>query len=186
VSGKGIPAALFMAMSVTVLRFGMALNLPPHEVTHRANEMIISEQRSRMFATTWISYISLDTGEMQFSSGGHNPALIYRTATDTCEYVNTSGVAVGIFKGAEYDLDSTYLATNDILVLYTDGITEVINVQEEEFGEDRLEAIIRDNATQSAQTIADRILAAIKLFAGEKDLFDDATLVIIKRIASGD
>jgi len=69
VSGKGIPAALFMALSVTVLRFGMTLNLAPEEVTRRANEMIISEQRSRMFATTFVAYIAIDSGEMVFASG---------------------------------------------------------------------------------------------------------------------
>jgi phosphoserine phosphatase RsbU/P len=181
VSGKGIPAALFMALSVTVLRFGMTLNLAPDEVTSRANEMIISEQRSRMFATTWMGYIALDTGELDFASGGHNPALIYRAATDTCEYISASGVAVGIFKGAEYQLERTRLNPGDVLVLYTDGITEVINDQEEEFGEERLEALVRQYRDRSAQELADLILDAINVFAGDQELFDDATLVIIKR-----
>jgi sigma-B regulation protein RsbU (phosphoserine phosphatase) len=181
VSGKGIPAALFMALSVTVLRFGMSLNLPPHEVTRRANELIIADQRSRMFATTFVGYISLESGEMEFSSGGHNPALVYRGASKTCEYINASGVAVGIFKGAEFVLETARLDVGDILVLYTDGITEVINTEEEEFGEERLETLVIRNANRPAEYIADLVLEAITEFAGEQDLFDDATLVIIKR-----
>ncbi|MBN2306321.1 MAG: SpoIIE family protein phosphatase [Anaerolineae bacterium] len=181
VSGKGIPAALFMALSVTVLRFGMTLNLPPAEVTRRANEMIISEQRSRMFATTWISYIALDTGQFEFASGGHNPALIYRAATRRCEYVSASGVAVGIFKGAEYAQDSAHLDVGDIIVLYTDGITEVINNDEIEFGEERLEALVIKYQDRSSQEIADRILETITVFAEDQALFDDATLVVIRR-----
>ena len=181
VSGKGIPAALFMALSVTVLRFGMMLNLAPHEVTRRANEMIISEQRSRMFATTWLSYISPHTGEMLYSSGGHNPSLVYRSATGECEYISVGGVAVGIFKGAEYELGRTTLQPGDVLVLYTDGITEVINTDEDEFGEERLEELVARYADRPAQHIADLILEAVNEFAGEQALFDDATLVIVKR-----
>lgn len=183
VSGKGIPAALFMALSVTVLRFGMNMDLSPDEVTRRANAMIISEQRSRMFATTWISYINLSTGEMEFSSGGHNPALIYRATTHSCEYVNASGVAVGIFKEADYVLEHTKLNPGDIMILYTDGITEVIDDSEEEFGEGRLETLIMYHKDLSAQELTDRIIEAIATFAGDQELFDDATLVIIKRAA---
>ncbi|MBN1563503.1 MAG: SpoIIE family protein phosphatase [Anaerolineae bacterium] len=181
VSGKGIPAALFMALSVTVLRFGMSLDLPPHEVTRRANELILSDQRSRMFATTFISYVSLRSGAMEFSSGGHNPGLIYRAATQTCAYINASGVAIGIFKGAEFALETDHLNVGDILVLYTDGITEVINSDEEEFGEARLENLVAANAQRPAEYIADLIMDAINTFAGEQDLFDDATLVVLKR-----
>ena len=142
VSGKGIPAALFMALSVTVLRFGMTLNLSPDEVTRRANEMIISEQRSRMFATTLIAYITPGTGDIEFASGGHNPALMFRQTEGCCEYISAPGVAIGLFKGADFEVETTRMEVGDIYVLYTDGITEVINNEEEEFGEDRLEKLI--------------------------------------------
>ena len=181
VSGKGIPAALFMALSVTVLRFGMTLNLPPDVVTRRANEMIISEQRSRMFATTFVVYISTATGQIDYASGGHNPAILYRAATQQCEYLTAPGVAVGIFKNAEFAPERNQMDIGDILVLYTDGITEVINADEEDFGEERLEALIIENANQPAQQIADMILEAVNDFAGDTRLFDDATLVVLKR-----
>jgi serine phosphatase RsbU (regulator of sigma subunit) len=181
VSGKGIPAALFMALGVTVLRFGMSLNLSPDEVTRRANELIIADQRSRMFATTYVTYISLETGEMQFASGGHNPALIYRAATQECEYVSASGVAVGIFKNAEFVLETAQLEPGDILVLYTDGITESINIAEDEFGEERLEALLIQHAAQPAQRLADLILEEVNTFTEEQGLFDDATLLVLKR-----
>lgn len=181
VSGKGIPAALFMALSVTVLRFGMSLNLSPDEVTRRANESIIADQRSRMFATTFVSYISLATGAMQFSSGGHNPALVYRAATQTCEYISASGVAIGIFKNAEFALETTGMDVGDVLVLYTDGITEAINNDEEDFGEERLERLVAENAVLSAQQLTDLILDAVTDFAEEQNLFDDATLIVLKR-----
>ena len=181
VSGKGIPAALFMALSVTVLRYGMSINLPPHEVLRHANEMIISEQRSRMFATTFVGYLDPASGEMRFACGGHNPPLWYHAATGTVDYVTAQGVAVGIFKDAEFAPDRLRLEPGDIFVLYTDGITEVLNSEEEEFGEDRLEALIRQHTALSAQELADRILETINDFAAEQELSDDATLVIVKR-----
>ncbi len=181
VSGKGIPAALFMALSVTMLRFGMRFNLAPAEVTRRANESMLADQRSRMFATTFVNYISLDTGEMEFSSGGHNPALIYRAATGTCESVTSDGVAVGIFKQAEYRSNQMRLEPGDILILYTDGITEAINDDEEEFGEERLQDIIVEHASEPAEALIERVLDAVTAFVGDQDLFDDATLVILKR-----
>jgi sigma-B regulation protein RsbU (phosphoserine phosphatase) len=181
VSGKGIPAALFMALSVTVLRFGMSLGLPPNEVTRRANELIIADQRSRMFATTFVAYICPESGAVEFASGGHNPALLYRAASQQCEYVTASGVAIGIFGGAEFVLDTTRLDKGDILVLYTDGITEAINGDEDEFGEERLEALIQNHARLPAKVLTELVLKEIEAFAGEAHLFDDATLVIIKR-----
>ncbi|RPJ02662.1 MAG: GAF domain-containing protein [Chloroflexi bacterium] len=183
VSGKGIPAALFMALSVTVLRFGMSINLPPDEVTRRANELIIADQRSRMFATTFVAYISLDTGAMQFASGGHNPALLYRAATQTCEYVSASGVAIGIFKEANFALETVSLEVGDILVLYTDGITEAINNDEDEFGEERLESLLIEHAHLPAAQLTDLILDAVNEFAEGQSLMDDATLLVLRRVS---
>lgn len=184
VSGKGIPAALFMALSVTVLRFGMTINLPPEEVTRRANEMIISEQRSRMFATTFVTYLDLNTGDMVYSSGGHNPAILYHAATEQCEWLTAPGVAVGIFRDAEFIPVLSRMEAGDILVLYTDGITEVIDDDEEEFGEERLEALVMKNAGLPAQELADLILADVSEFAEHQSLFDDATVVVIKRLTA--
>jgi sigma-B regulation protein RsbU (phosphoserine phosphatase) len=181
VSGKGIPAALFMALSVTVLRFGMSLNLSPDEVTRRANELIIADQRSRMFATTFVAYVSLDTGYTQIASGGHNPALLYRAAAQECEYISASGVAIGIFKTAEFEVETVHMEVGDILILYTDGITEAINNDEEDFGEERLENLVIENAEQPAQHLADLILEAVTGFTQDQNLMDDATLLVLKR-----
>jgi sigma-B regulation protein RsbU (phosphoserine phosphatase) len=171
-----------MALSVTVLRFGMSLNLPPEEVTRRANEIIITDQRSRMFATTFIGYLNEATGEMTFASGGHNPALIYRAASGQIEYVSAPGVAVGIFKSAVFEPRTVTLAPGDVFVLYTDGITEAIDAAEEEFGEGRMESLIASNSHLPAETLTNLITDAVDNFVGDIGLFDDATLVILKRV----
>ncbi len=183
VSGKGVPAALFMALSVTVLRFGVMMNLAPDEVARRANVMILDEQRSHMFATTFIAYLAPDGGALEYTLAGHNPPLLYRADEGRCAYLPTDGVAIGIFPQVEYHTHTLTLASDDVLLLYTDGITEAINAREEEFGEERLRALVAANAHRPAQTLVERILEAVQAFTGEQELLDDATLVALKRQA---
>ncbi|WP_162909241.1 SpoIIE family protein phosphatase [Aggregatilinea lenta] len=185
VSGKGVPAALFMALSVTVLRFGVSLHLPPAEVIRRANESIIASQRSRMFATVLLGYLEPETGALEFASAGHNPGLLYRAAEHRCEYISASGVAVGVFPNVDYDGGSAQIDPGDILVLYTDGITEATNDDEDEFGEDRLEALLMQHCDMPAGELCGTIVEAVSAFAGGQLLTDDATLVVIKRLESG-
>jgi sigma-B regulation protein RsbU (phosphoserine phosphatase) len=181
VSGKGVPAALFMALSVTLMRFGMSLNLVPGDVVDRANMRLISDQQSRMFTTAFVGYLDLDSGVLQFASAGHNPPLLYRAATGQREYLTASGVAMGLFREAGYAEGTVALADDDVLVLYTDGITEVINAEEEEFGEERLEALVVREASRPAQELAEMIVESAATFGEGHGACDDETLVVIKR-----
>lgn len=182
VSGKGVPAALVMALTVTVLRFAMGLNFSPGELMDHANQAIISNQGSKVFTTVFVGYLNLDSLTLQFASAGHNPPLLYRAATGWCEYLEVLGVAVGVFKEAEYAEEAVSLARGDVLVLYTDGITEALNAQEEEFGEERLERLVRQHASRPAQELTDLIIEAVADFAQGQGVFDDETLVVIKRV----
>ena len=184
VSGKGVPGALFMALSVTVLRFAMGLNFTPGELLDRANQAIISDQQSKMFATAFVGYLDLQSGALDFASAGHNPPLLCRPARCRCEYLTAPGVAMGLFGGAEYAGETVTLADGDILVLYTDGITEVINAHEEEFGEERLQALIVQNGSRPAIELAELITEAVASFAQDQGAYDDETMVVIKRCAS--
>ncbi len=181
VSGKGVPAALFMALSVTVLRFAMSLNLAPHELMNRTNQAIIADQQSKMFATVFVAYLNYDSGELEFASAGHNPPLLYRAAANRCAYLEAPGVAVGIFRDANYLGKTVRLEQTDVLVLYTDGITEVFDENEQEFGEERLERLVLQHAGRPAQELADLIVQAATDFASQEGAFDDETLVVIKR-----
>jgi sigma-B regulation protein RsbU (phosphoserine phosphatase) len=118
---------------------------------------------------------------MQFASAGHNPPLLYRAAMDQCEYLEVSGVAMGVFKEAQYAEDAVTLEEGDILVLFTDGITEAINEDQEEFEEGRLEKVVMQHASRPAQELADLIIEAVAAFATEQGVFDDETLVVVKR-----
>jgi sigma-B regulation protein RsbU (phosphoserine phosphatase) len=181
VSGKGVPAALFMALTVTVLRFAMSLGFPPQEVLNRANRSIIADQQSRMFATVFVGYLDLDARVLEFASAGHNPPLLYRATTGRCEYLTASGVAIGVFEEATFAGETVTLEAEDVLVLYTDGITELINPDEEEFGEERLAELVIQNVSLAAQELANLIIDTACDFAGEEGAVDDETLVVIRR-----
>lgn len=188
VSGKGVPAALFMALSVTVLRFAMGLGFSPSELLYRANDAILADQSSTMFATTFVIYIDPSSGILQFASAGHNPCLLYRAeqavgnANYQCEYLDPDGVALGVFTEVNFDEQYRQMQAGDILVLYTDGITEVIDVNGEEFGETRLEKLIIESAALPAQEIKNLVVESVAKFSQDGVPFDDETLVIIKRL----
>lgn len=181
VSGKGIPAAMFMALSQTVLRFAMSLNLPPAEMMARTNRFILDYQRSRMFVTAFVGYLRPETGEFAYASAGHNPPMHYRAATGEIAYLEVSGVALGVFREAAFDNGRCEIARGDVIVLYTDGVTEAINQADEEFGEERLAAVIREMAGRGAQEIASAIVKAVALFTQGRGVFDDETLLVLKR-----
>lgn len=183
VSGKGVPAAMFMALSSTVLRFAMGLSFAPDELLDRANQLIISDQRSRMFATVFVMYLNRETGVAQYASAGHNPPLLYRRETGECHYLEASGVAMGLFTSAEYDTSTIELNPGDVLVMYTDGITEVINEEEEEFGEERLDALVAAHTHLSAQELSNLIVSSITRFSSGQGVMDDETLIVIKRVS---
>jgi serine phosphatase RsbU (regulator of sigma subunit) len=98
-----------------------------------------------------------------------------------CETLEASGVAMGLFESAEYAEERVTLAEGDVLVLYTDGITEVFNAEEEEFGEERLEGLVVRHASCPARELAELIVEAVATFAQEQGAFDDETLVVIRR-----
>jgi serine phosphatase RsbU (regulator of sigma subunit)/anti-sigma regulatory factor (Ser/Thr protein kinase) len=179
VSGKGVPAALFMALTVTVLRFAMSLEFPPDELLNRANRAIIADQQSRMFATVFVGYLDLASSVLEFASAGHNPPLLYRASTGRCEYLEAPGVALGLFEEGSFTSETVTLEAGDVLVLYTDGITEMIDETEDEFGEERLEDLVMRNVSLSAQELADLIIDAARDFSSEEAI-DDETVVVIK------
>jgi sigma-B regulation protein RsbU (phosphoserine phosphatase) len=118
---------------------------------------------------------------MEYALAGHNPPLLYRAATGQCRALEASGVAMGLFESATYVQEMVTLAEQDVLVLYTDGITEAINQNEEEFGEQRLENLIVQHAFRPAKALAALIVESAATFAHDRGIFDDQTLVVIKR-----
>ncbi len=180
VSGKGVPAALFMALSRIVVRVTATWFKKPCEVISFANPIIANNSKTGMFVTLFYGIIDKEAGTLTYVNAGHNPPIVLRQKTGEIEELNLTGMAVGAMDDAEYTQEEVPLAVGDILVLYTDGITEAQNDKEEMFDVPRLIETIRNNRNSSSQVIADEIIRSVFSFSDTQPQFDDITLMVVK------
>jgi len=180
VSGKGVPAALFMALSRIVVRVTAMWFKKPSEVINFANPIIANNSKTGMFVTLFYGVIDNENRTLTYVNAGHNPPLVLRKKTGEIEELNLTGVAVGALDDAEYTQEVLQLSPGDVIVLYTDGITEAINDREEMFDVPRFIEIIRKNGDSSAQEIVDEIIRSVFAFTGSQPQFDDITLMVVK------
>jgi sigma-B regulation protein RsbU (phosphoserine phosphatase) len=180
VSGKGVSAALYMALSRTLLHASGGREPEPSRALRNANCLIYDEGRSSMFITVF--YGVLDPGRMQFSyvNAGHNPPLLMRPGEAGTWMTDAKGIALGVIPDVNIVASTLDLRRGDTLILYTDGVTEAFNEQEEYFGEERLLDSARRHRSQPAQEIMMALLEEITGFAGSAPQSDDITLVVIR------
>jgi sigma-B regulation protein RsbU (phosphoserine phosphatase) len=182
VSGKGVPAALFMALSRIVVRVTAMWFKKPSEVISFANPIIANNSKTGMFVTLFYGVIDNETRTLTYVNAGHNPPIVLRKQTGEIEELSLTGVAVGALDDAEYEQQELPLFTGDVIVLYTDGITEAVNDREEMYDVPRLMEIIRKSGDSSSQEIADEIIRSVFIFTGTQPQFDDITLMVVKVI----
>ncbi|MDW8306110.1 MAG: SpoIIE family protein phosphatase [Leptospiraceae bacterium] len=183
VSGKSLPAALFMAVTSSILRTISREGKSPAETLYRANDLIYQDSHSGMFVTLFYSMYRAPTGEFSYSSAGHNEQLIYRALTHDFEILRTKGRPLGILDSkthGPFGEGKTHLAKGDIIVLYTDGVVEAINDAQEEFGLERLKELVAQYSSRSAEDIVKEIYKHVRDFTGNEGLYDDFTLMVIK------
>jgi sigma-B regulation protein RsbU (phosphoserine phosphatase) len=152
----------------------------PSEVISFANPIIANNSKTGMFVTLFYGVIDNETRTLTYVNAGHNPPLVLRQGTVEIEELNLTGVAVGALDDAEYTQEELQLFSGDIIVLYTDGITEAVNDLEEMFEVPRLIDIIQKTRDLSSQEIADEIISAVFAFSGTQPQFDDITLMVVK------
>jgi sigma-B regulation protein RsbU (phosphoserine phosphatase) len=179
VSGKAISAALFMALSRTLLHVSGMTNADPATAVRNANHWVYEDGRSSMFVTVF--YGVLDPAAMRFSyvNAGHNPPLLVRE-DGVQDLSGSRGIALGVVPDVAIAATDLELRHGDLLVLYTDGVTEAFNEQNQAFGEDRLRTFLRENRRQPARAILDSLVAEIRAFTGSAPQSDDITLVVVK------
>ena len=186
VSGKGIPAALLMANLQASLHAQTLETENVAEVATRINNLLVKSTDANMFVTFFYGLLDRDRSTFTSTNAGHNPPLILR-ADQTMEYLAEGGLVLGFLPDQTYAQQTILLHPGDILVLYTDGITEARAPEEEKpaedrlFGEDRLVRVIKDNARHSAREIQSAILRSVSAHTQNTPQGDDITLVIIKR-----
>jgi serine phosphatase RsbU (regulator of sigma subunit)/signal transduction protein with GAF and PtsI domain len=182
VSDKGVPAALFMVLARSLVRASILSYHAPAEALKRANRLLLQDNRAEMFVTVFCGVIDLATGEMRYASAGHNPPLLCRA--DGIEELEARGIILGIMKEVRLEEKTVQLEPGDTLVLYTDGVTEAINQDEEQFGEERLEQVMCERSGEPLDELRRGLLTAIAEFSAGQPPFDDLTLVLVRREVS--
>jgi serine phosphatase RsbU (regulator of sigma subunit)/putative methionine-R-sulfoxide reductase with GAF domain len=180
VSDKGIPAAMFMALSRSLVRAAALDGSSTSVALGRANRWIARDSDSAMFVTVFYGIIQPATGVLRYTCAGHNPPLLFRAADRNVSELTTPGIALGVLEDATLGEAEVVLDAGDILVCYTDGLTEAINATEEAFGVARLIDVILEHHTASAGELVAAINDGLQRFT-ERPPFDDLTLVVIKR-----
>lgn len=181
VTDKGVPAALFMALSRTLLRATASDGRPPAAVMDQSNRLILADSRAGLFVTCFYSVLDLERNELTYADGGHNYPLLYHAATGEIEQLHARGIVLGIVPDVQFDQHSLTLHPGDVVCFYTDGVTETMNSQRELFGEERLADVLRAHHKGSPQMIIDHVLEAVHAFAAGHAQADDITMVVLKR-----
>lgn len=184
VSDKGAPAALFMAVARSLIRGTAITAATPEEALQRANLTILTDTQSGMFVTVYYAIIE-PGGKLTGVNAGHNRPLLYRARTQTHEFLPRGGRPLGWFETLPVRAVPIQLEPGDILVLYTDGLTESENIFGQPYGEDRLVEAVRSAAALPAAGVMDAINRSVTAFMGAAPPFDDTTLVVVRYTGQG-
>jgi sigma-B regulation protein RsbU (phosphoserine phosphatase) len=182
VSGKGVPAAMFMAVSHTLLRLAGKKKLKPEEVITESNNVLATESFDNMFVTLFYAVMNVRTGEMQYVNAGHNPPYILHKDGTLDTLPTSKNICLGVIEDYSYTSDSLTLQKGDCLVTFTDGVTEACSTSDELYGENRLEALLPTLAGQSARGILDNVINAVRTHAEGAEQSDDITVLVAKRL----
>ncbi|MFR4519417.1 MAG: PP2C family protein-serine/threonine phosphatase [Fusobacterium sp.] len=180
VSGKGVPAAFLMALGRSILKTLERQGQSPADNLRNLNQIIYPDITEDMFITMLHSNFNNKTKILTYSNAGHNPLIVYRAKEDKVELHSVKGVAIGFVQGYNYKQGELKLEKGDIVLYYTDGITEAENPNKELFGFERLEKVIYDNRYNDVDTIKENILNEINIFRRDYPQVDDLTFVVIK------
>ena len=184
VSDKGVPAALFMMSSRTLLK-GSAIGMgEPGQVLGEVNDLLHEDNDTGMFVTILYAVYGSSTGEFTYANGGHNSPLIVHPDGSSSLLPLTGGIALGVVPDIPYQQQSINLAPGDLIFLYTDGVTEAMNAQEEEFGVERLQEVFATNPPRDPKEANEAVFKAVSDFAGDTPQSDDITCLAIFRSES--
>lgn len=181
VSGKGVPAAFFMAISRTVLQSSARENRSAGACLAAANSVICGQNPMDLFVTTFYGILDTETGDFCYANGGHNPPLMIRRVDGSVvELPRTGGMALGVMPGIPYAEKTAQLSAGDTLFLYTDGISEAMDREGHEFTEDRLRATLRNVQSQSVDVVISEVTKAVGKFVDGAEQSDDITCLVIR------
>ena len=180
VSGKGMPAAMLMSnLQATLRSFTKTGNLCK-DIIANSNDLLYNSTEPSKFATLFYGILNPESNEIVFCNAGHNNPFLF-SADGNVKELKTGGLILGCLPGSEYEEENVSINRNDIIVIFSDGISEAMNENEEEYGEERLKEFISNHLDESPDKIIENILSDVRIFVGKAPQWDDMTLLIIKR-----
>ena len=185
VSGKGVPAALFMAITKTLLKTEALRDVPPDEIISRVNDTLCPDNETCMFVTILCVILDVQTGQIAFSNSGHNPPLLYQDKGDF-EFISVpKGCVAGIMHNARFGSMKLRLKPNDIIFLYTDGVTEAMDPDGKLFSEERLKSCLSRLKNKDIGAIIHGVAEEIKNFTKGTFQSDDITMLAVRYNGKG-
>lgn len=180
VSGKGIPAAMFMAVSKTLLKATALKGIPPDSCLESVNNILVDESLPSMFVTVFYGIFDTRNGSFEYCNGGHNPPYLISAGGEVRQLDNRGGVFLGALKNLEYESNVVMLQPGETLFLITDGITEAMNTREEMFGEERSQAALQMHAGKPLPELVQKVIEEVQAFAGAQEQSDDLTCLTLR------
>jgi phosphoserine phosphatase RsbU/P len=180
VSGKGSPASILMAVVYAGFRSQIRENAQMSEINARLNNLLFETTSSSHYATFFLGYVNQEKRQLIYSNAGHNPPILIR-ADNSTKMLDQGGIVLGFLEHQIYLQQTIDLTSGDILISFTDGLNEAFDMNDEEFGNDRIIEIVTENKDKSCRKIRDLIFEAVKDFHGrDRDLDDDFTLIVMR------
>ncbi|MBQ6803889.1 MAG: SpoIIE family protein phosphatase [Clostridia bacterium] len=179
VSGKGIPAAMFMMQSKTLLKSCAESGMPIEQVFTTANEKLCEGNEAGMFVTAWMGLLNIKTGHVTFANAGHNPPLVKAGMDGFAFHKTRAGFVLAGMEGIRYRKFELQLNPGDTIYLYTDGVTEATDAAEKLYGDERLLKLLNEQKSASAREICEYVKADVDAFVGDAEQFDDITMLCL-------
>ncbi len=180
VSGKGTSAAIVMSSVEVALRMEALADQNAAKGFGNLNKVICEVTERSRFVTLFYGRLNRERHTLEFINAGHNPPMLYRERSEKTEWLEAAGPPVGLFEDAHYASTTVSLGKGDVLVFYTDGLTETENENGDQFSIGRIERITRENSNSTAQDIFDRLMQGVNTFRASKEFDDDLTLIVLK------
>jgi phosphoserine phosphatase RsbU/P len=181
VADKGVPAALFMALTRTLVRAAVTELGSPADAMKRVNDLLIPDTKQGMFVTAVYAVLDMDANELTYVNAGHNPPMWIK-CDGTIERLTRTGVALGAAEEVRYEERIIPLQNNDSILLYTDGLTESFNGEGEFYGEERLLEALKANQYASASDLLDTVEKSLLHFVQDMPPADDLTMLVLRRV----
>jgi serine phosphatase RsbU (regulator of sigma subunit) len=184
VSDKGVPAALFMAVTKTLIKSHAAANLSPASIVTAANEELCEDNESSMFVTIFLCILNIQTGHLTYTNAGHNPPYIKTSRGDLVILDERHGPVAGAVGGVAYDEDDRQLDPGDYVILFTDGVTEAMNSSHELYSEEALESLLEETRLESSEQATGLIFESVRDHAGSAEQSDDITVLTLEFVGA--